>query len=62
MEYYNFPDGFDQRKLAGFAGTEILRRLIGVAQLPLSLTLTEKVQTMERAADWIRSGNLNIIA
>lgn len=31
------PDGFDEHLMLRFAGTEVMRRLIGYAQLPLSL-------------------------
>lgn len=33
---------FDHKLFAGFCGAEILRRIIGLAQLPLDLTLEEK--------------------
>ncbi|MEZ0608740.1 phosphotransferase [Fibrella sp. WM1] len=36
-------EGFDERLLNQFTGIEILRRLIGLAQLPLTLSLGEKV-------------------
>ncbi|MEM6319413.1 MAG: phosphotransferase [Bacteroidota bacterium] len=39
--------------LAVFTGIEILRRLIGIAQLPLSLELSEKKGLMEQARAWI---------
>lgn len=57
-KHYQQPAKFDEQLLAGFAGTEILRRLIGVAQLPVSLSLSEKIELMRRAAYWIRSGRL----
>ena len=48
------------RITAGFAGTEVLRRLLGVAQLPLSLSLEEKVKLMKRAASWILNEKMDI--
>ena len=51
---YRRPAGFDEGLMEAFAGVEILRRLIGVAQLPVALSLTEKVRLMDRAAGWIR--------
>lgn len=55
---YRQPSNFDEELLAGFAGTEILRRLIGVAQLPLNLSLEEKKVMMKIAARWIETGKL----
>ena len=46
--------------LARFAGIEILRRLIGIAQLPLSLNLEEKKVLLELAATCILSGKMNL--
>ncbi len=48
----------NEKLLAQFAGIEILRRLIGIAQLPLSLDLATKKGMMARAADWIRKERL----
>ena len=58
MDQYQFPKGFDSALLAGFAGTEILRRLIGIAQLPLSLNLEQKKALMRKAAQWILSSKM----
>ncbi len=41
---------FDHALFAGFCGAEILRRVIGLAQLPLDLTLEEKEQLLQWAA------------
>ena len=38
-----------------FAGVEIMRRLIGVAQLPLHLTLTEKASLLSLSQQWVMS-------
>jgi 5-methylthioribose kinase len=43
-------DGMDTSLLLGFAGTEIMRRLIGVAQLPLRYGLDEKRRLLEMSA------------
>jgi 5-methylthioribose kinase len=56
---YQKPKGFNDDLLAGFAGTEIMRRLIGIAQLPLSLDLSAKQKLLEKAAHWIQSGSLD---
>jgi len=46
---------FNKALLAHFTGIEILRRLIGIAQLPLKLTLLEKKELLERAAKYIKT-------
>jgi len=50
---YQQPTNFNEGLLAQFVGIEILRRLIGIAQLPLSLDLNTKKRLMEQAAKWI---------
>jgi len=50
----------NENLLAQLTGIEILRRLIGIAQLPLSLDLATKKELMERAAGWIRSEVLDL--
>lgn len=42
MTAYQAPAGFEQHLADQFAGMEIMRRFIGVAQLPLSRSLAEK--------------------
>ncbi len=46
---YDRPDGFDESLLRQFTGIEIMRRLIGLAQLPLSLSLEKKVELLATA-------------
>lgn len=46
---YDRPDGFDESLLRQFTGIEIMRRLIGLAQLPLSLSLEKKVALLTMA-------------
>ncbi|RYF72842.1 MAG: aminoglycoside phosphotransferase [Cytophagaceae bacterium] len=41
--------GFDEQLLRKFTGVEMLRRLIGIAQLPVSLSLDEKAHLLELA-------------
>jgi 5-methylthioribose kinase len=45
--------GIDMSVLFGFAGTEIMRRLIGVAQLPLPYGLDEKCQLLEASVAFV---------
>lgn len=49
-------EGLDMPLLSGFTGVEILRRLFGLAQLPLGLTLPEKKELAERASNLIIYG------
>lgn len=57
QEYQESAD-FNSRLLAQFAGIEILRRLIGIAQLPLSLDLATKKELMAQAVIWIMEERL----
>lgn len=56
---YEAPPAFELRLMSGFAGVEILRRLIGIAQLPLSLSLEQKQDLMQLAKEFIENGALN---
>lgn len=44
-----YPNEIDQVLLSRYAGIEIMRRLIGLAQLPISRTLAEKKELMDIA-------------
>ena len=46
---YDRPAGFDAGLARGFCYVEIIRRLIGIAQLPVSLNLDERRQLLDRA-------------
>ncbi|MBO6574991.1 MAG: phosphotransferase [Rhodothermales bacterium] len=48
LEHYG--RAFDHELTDAFAGTEIMRRLIGVAQLPMNRSLEEKVSLLETSA------------
>ena len=48
--YHASARPFDHALFAGFCGAEVLRRLIGLAQLPLDLTLEEKGNLLAWAA------------
>lgn len=50
LKEYLLPQSFDMALCAGFCGAEILRRIIGLAQLPLDLTISEKARLLEWAA------------
>jgi 5-methylthioribose kinase len=60
-QQYEQPKNFNSELLAQLTGIEILRRLIGIAQLPISLDLMEKKELMQRAANWIKKKGLDFI-
>jgi 5-methylthioribose kinase len=43
------PRGYDMRAVRQFAGTEIMRRLLGVAQLPLRASIEEKRRLLDES-------------
>ena len=48
-----YPDQVSEKKVHQYAGVEIMRRLIGLAQLPLDRSLEEKAHLLEVAKNWI---------
>ncbi|MCF8261790.1 MAG: hypothetical protein K9J12_13510 [Melioribacteraceae bacterium] len=53
-------DLFNDSIFAGFVGAEILRRLIGLAQLPLELSLEEKSVLIDRAISMIKNQKIEV--
>jgi len=53
MQDYLMPKGFDTTLCTQFCGAEIIRRIIGLAQLPLDMSLDEKADILERAEQMI---------
>jgi 5-methylthioribose kinase len=53
--FYQPKSGFNQPLARHFAGMEILRRIIGLAQLPLDLTLEEKAILLEKAVEMVKN-------
>ena len=49
LSSYQKPDGFDDDLFRAFIGMEIIRRIIGLAQLPLTLTLAQKESLLDEA-------------
>lgn len=49
LNAYPGAQKLDAELLAGFAGVEIMRRIIGIAQLPLELSLDERTDLLEEA-------------
>ncbi len=54
---YKYPQGFDASLLKGFCGAEILRRIIGLAQLPLDLGIEEKSALLDVAGQYVLSAD-----
>ncbi len=54
--YYHFDSKFDGGLFSKFAGMEVIRRLIGLAQLPLELTLKERLDLLDQAYEWVLNG------
>lgn len=50
---YERPAGFDEKLLDQFTGVEMLRRLIGIAQLPLALSIDQKRLLIDEAVSLI---------
>ena len=55
LSIYRKRTDFDQSLFCGFCGTEMLRRIIGLAQLPLELDLDEKEKLINLAKSLILS-------
>ncbi|MEM9673830.1 MAG: phosphotransferase [Bacteroidota bacterium] len=53
IEEYEQPGGYNNSLRQAFSGVEILRRIIGLAQLPLPLSLNEKRELLAQAAEWV---------
>ena len=49
-EFYRKPADFNNSLFEKFIGIEMMRRIIGLAQLPLDLSLTEKEELLKKAA------------
>jgi 5-methylthioribose kinase len=54
LEYDVFSD-LDVPLLNVFAGIESMRRLIGLAQLPLLMEISKKMEFLDKAYQWIKS-------
>lgn len=54
--YYHFDSRFDGSLFSKFSGMEMIRRLIGLAQLPLELELNERLELLEEAYELVING------
>lgn len=54
--YYHFDSRFDGSLFSKFSGMEMIRRLIGLAQLPLELELNERLELLDEAYELVING------
>lgn len=54
--YYHFDSKFDGSLFSKFAGMEIIRRLLGLAQLPLELDINERLELLDEAYELVING------
>ncbi|GJM29799.1 MAG: methylthioribose kinase [Cyclobacteriaceae bacterium] len=59
---FNRSKHFDMARFAGFTGTEILRRLLGLAQLPIDCSVKEKSHLVKQASHWIKTGKIDTLS
>lgn len=59
IKSFEKPSNFNDAHFCGFVGIEIIRRIIGLAQLPLDLSLSEKEQLLRKAIGFIKSESLD---
>ena len=53
LDSYLTPPGFDHNLARQFSGIEIIRRLLGVAQLPLSADDATRIRWLRTAREWL---------
>jgi 5-methylthioribose kinase len=58
---YEVPAHFDEILMTQFYGVEILRRVIGLAQLPLVMTLPQKQQLLSQAARCVSNPDIQFM-
>jgi 5-methylthioribose kinase len=59
---YHKSKHFSEHDFSGFAGVEILRRLLGLAQVPVTFTLEQKSHLIELAIHWIKNGKIDTLS
>jgi len=59
LKQFEKSHAFSQSIFSGYVGTEILRRLIGLAQLPLEMTLDQKQLLTDLSLHWIKTGTID---
>lgn len=58
---YQKTTDFNYQLFSGFVGVEILRRLVGLAQLPLEMGLEQKAQLITKSIEWVKQENIDIL-
>ena len=61
LDLFHKTGDFDDNKFAGYLGTEILRRLLGLAQVPVEMDLGQKAQLIEQSINWIKTGKIDVL-
>lgn len=62
LDQYHKTSDFNDIRFAGYLGTEILRRLLGLAQVPVDLTLNKKSRLIDQAINWIKTGKIDTLS
>lgn len=62
LDLFHKTSDFDDSKFAGYLGTEILRRLLGLAQVPVEMDLGQKAQLIEQSINWIKTGKIDTLS
>ena len=62
LDQYHKTSDFNDIRFAGYLGTEILRRLLGLAQVPVDLTLKKKSRLIYQAINWIKTGKIDTLS
>ncbi len=62
LQAYRSPVGFDTALMMQLAGVEIMRRLIGYAQLPLSSSLAERKSLLDLSRELVLQPSIGLLA
>ncbi len=62
LNMFHKTSDFDDNMFAGYLGTEILRRLLGLAQIPVEMDLRQKAQLIEQSINWIKTGKIDTLS
>lgn len=60
LSLYHYTDELEQGLLNQFIGIELMRRIMGLAQLPLSISIEKKKELLEEAFDLITKSSVGI--
>ena len=61
LAMYDAPAGFSEALCKQYAGVEVLRRLLGLAQLPVKLDLAQKTALIEQASAMLLAGEADAL-